>query len=89
MEAREDSYGGAKIVYSQSKVQNKVVWRVNSLDLVLGLVGGFVGLIWVSLSIVCKNYQEFKQTNSLISSVYPTAPASQGDGSDGQQHDKD
>lgn len=42
----------------------------------LGLVGGFTGIIWATLSIILGGYELFKLNNSLIGVVYPTAPES-------------
>ena len=41
--------------------------------MVLGLVGGFVGLIWSALGYTFSNYSDFKLKNSLIGAVYPTS----------------
>jgi len=49
-------------------------WAVDSLDTVLGLVGGFTGLLWAALSIVLGGYETFKLENSIIGAVYPTSP---------------
>ena len=40
----------------------------------LGLVGGFVGLIWGTLSLILGGYETFKLQSSLISAIYPTSP---------------
>ena len=42
----------------------------------LGLVGGFSGIIWASLSFVLGGYELFKLENSLIRAVYRTSPES-------------
>jgi len=55
-------------------VQEKVDWSINSLDLVLGLVGGLSGIVWGFLLLVFGGYESFKLENSLIGSVYPTSP---------------
>ena len=47
---------------------------MQSLDTVLGVVGGFVGLIWSSLNLVLGGYEAFKLENSLIGAIYPTSP---------------
>lgn len=68
-------------------MQHEYQWTVQSLDLVLGLVGGFVSLIWGTLNIVLGGYQAFKLENSLIGAVYPTSP--QGRDSNERQIDGD
>lgn len=63
-----------EVIYSQSFVQHEVIWQVQSLDSVLGVVGGFVGLIWSTLNLVLGGYEAFKLENSLIGAIYPTSP---------------
>ena len=48
------------IEYAQSRVQYNEEWSVQSLDIVLGLVGGLSGIIWASLSMVLGTYETFK-----------------------------
>ena len=48
-------------------------WSINSLDIVLGLVGGLAGVIWPMLAMVFGGYETFKFENSLIGSIYPTS----------------
>lgn len=55
------------------------MWYVDSLDIVLGLVGGFVGLIWGTLEIIFGGYESFRLQNSLIGAVYPTSPQGRSD----------
>ena len=50
--------------------------------MVMGLVGGFVGLIWGTLSFFLGGYEAFKLQNSLISAIYPTSPQ-------GREYDQD
>ena len=38
-----------RTVINQSRVQHKQTWAYESLDLVLGLVGGLAGVIWTVL----------------------------------------
>ena len=52
----------------------QVIWAITSLDLILGLVGGFTSIIWLLLSIVIGPYEDFRFNNSLIGSIYPTSP---------------
>ena len=58
----------------QSRKQNEVTWSINSLYLILGLVGGFTSIIWGFLGMVITPYEDFKFNNSLIGSIYPTSP---------------
>ena len=67
----------------QSRVKNINEFSVNSLDIVLGLVGGLSGIVWGTLFLVFGNYESFKFENSLIGAVYPTAPSDDGEGHEG------
>ena len=51
----------------QSRAYTETEWTVKSLDLVLGLIGGFVGLIWDSLGFVFGGYESFKLGEALTS----------------------
>ena len=58
----------------QSREFTTIDWSINSLDLILGLVGGFTAMIWASLGFVIQPYEDFKFNNSLVGSIYPTSP---------------
>ena len=60
--------------YQQSRVSDRYEWSVESLDIVLGLVGGFSGIVWSALGYLLMGYQNFKYENSLIGSIFPTSP---------------
>ena len=47
---------------------------IDSLDQVLGLVGGLASIIWGVLALIFGHYESFRFENSLISSIYPTSP---------------
>ena len=47
---------------------------MTSLDVVLGVAGGFTSLLWVASSILLGSYETFKLKNSLIGAVYPVSP---------------
>lgn len=78
MQRQESTYADAMpamtVRYTQSRVQNQFTWSINSLDLVLGLVGGLAGVVYPALFLVFGGYENFKFENSLISSIYPTSP---------------
>ena len=38
----------------------------------MGLIGGFIGLIWDTLSLTLKGYESFKFTTSFIGEIYTT-----------------
>ena len=63
-------------IYSQILVQDRSIlqaqWNLDSLDLILGLVGGFIGLVWDSLGYILDGYESFKFSTALISEVYFT-----------------
>ena len=64
---------------TQSQKQNNYEWVVNSLDIVLGLVGGLAAVFWSALSYSLGDYEQFKYENSLIGSIYPTIPKKTAD----------
>ena len=52
----------------------------------LGLVGGFTGLLWTALAVLLGGYETFKLENSLIGAVYPTSPVDEdNDNNDGNR----
>ena len=69
-----DALPAMTVRYTQSRVQNQFTWSINSLDLVLGLVGGLAGVVYPALFLVFGGYENFKFENSLISAIYPTSP---------------
>ena len=48
-------------------------WAIKSLDIILGLVGGFIGFLWALLSILIESFEVFKLETSLIRMIYPTS----------------
>ena len=64
-----------KIEYIQAREVHGEEWALNSLDNVLGLVGGFTGLLWSVLSFVMGSFETFRLENQLIGSAYSIAPA--------------
>ena len=69
-------------VLNQSRVVHKQTWAYESLDLVLGLVGGLAGVVWSTLGYLLGDYEQFKYENSLIGKIYPTSPKVQDDEGD-------
>ena len=55
-------------------MQYEEEWAVQSIDIVLGLVGGLSGIVWSLLAMLTAGYETFKFENSLIGAVYPTSP---------------
>ena len=45
---------------------------MSSIDILLGLIGGFVGLIWDLLGYTLGGYESFKFSTALISEIYST-----------------
>ena len=70
--------GRVEYSYTQSRAIYTESWAIDSLDVVLGLVGGFTGLLWAALSVLLGGYENFKLENSLIGAVYPTSPTDDG-----------
>ena len=67
-------------IYSQILVQDRSIlqaqWTLDSLDLILGLVGGFIALVWEWLSYILGGYESFKFSTALISEAYSTTHSS-------------
>ena len=53
---------------------SELTWYINSLDLVLGVIGGLSGIVWAVLAMIFGGYEAFRYQTSLISSIYPTSP---------------
>ena len=58
----------------KSQQYKRIIWSMQSLDVTLGLVGGIVSIVWLMLETSISPYESFKFKQSLIKSVYPTAP---------------
>ena len=66
--------GMVTVEYTQAREVYTQDFAIQSIDIVLGLVGGFTGLLWAVLAILLGGYETFKLENSLIGAVYPTSP---------------
>ena len=69
-----DERGFVRVQWIQSRTQYQEQWSIDSLDIVLGVVGGFSGVVWSFLALIFGGYETFKFENSLIGAVYPTSP---------------
>ena len=58
----------------QSRKSTDVMWSIQSIDLILGLVGGVSAIAWGAIGMFLASYQDFKFQNDLIGSIYATAP---------------
>lgn len=63
-----------KVICVQSRRITNIEWSIQSIDIILGLVGGVSGIIWAALGLLIAPYEDFKFNNSLIGMIYPTAP---------------
>ena len=61
-------------LYTQSRSQYTITWSVQSLDIVLGLVGGVSGVVWAVFAYTIGDFEAFRYENALIGSIYPTSP---------------
>ena len=61
--------------YVQSNMIEQTQVAVDSLDVVMGVVGGLAAVIWSILHFLFDDYQLFKLQNSIISQIYPTMPS--------------
>ena len=51
----------------QNQDYKEVEWTVQSIDVLLGIIGGFTGLLWDILGSSLDRYEAFKFGTSLIS----------------------
>ena len=47
-------------------------WAIESIDIVLGIVGGFFGLVWSLLAFLLGGYEAFRSEHTLIGDLYKT-----------------
>ena len=59
----------------QSRLYYHNVWTRTSFDAILGLIGGFVGLIWLFTTWLLGGYEEFRFNQEIISEIYSTTDA--------------
>ena len=59
----------------QSRLYYHNVWTRTSFDAILGLIGGFVGLIWLFTTGILGGYEEFRFNQEIISEIYSTTDA--------------
>jgi len=45
-------------------------YAIDSLDLILGVVGGFAGLVWSTFSCCIGGYESFRQETEQLESFY-------------------
>ena len=63
------------VSYMQSRKVSKHKYTINSLDLILGFVGGLSAVIFYVMELVLGNFEEFKVHNMLLGSFYGTNSA--------------
>ena len=66
------SFFQCKILQSRKQTQNN--WSIQSIDLIFGLVGGFVSLIWMGSGWMISSFETFKFQATLVGSIFPTSP---------------
>lgn len=62
------------INFGQSRQFTEIEVSVDSLDLILGLIGGYTAILWGVSGFFLANYEGFKRDNSLVGAVYSAAP---------------
>ena len=60
----------------QDRLYNEYMWSVTSVDTLLGLIGGFVGLLWSIITWSLGGYESFRFTQEIISEIYSTTDKS-------------
>ena len=71
------------IWFTQSRVKHNSEYKVDSLDVLLGLVGGFASIVAGAMQLILGDYEDFRFKNSLIRHTYRTVPQRDSDGIDG------
>ena len=67
---RPEGWGEFIINYRQGRPTEDVKWTVRSLNIVVGLIGGYVALIWMVARFILDGYENFKFANSMVSQIY-------------------
>ena len=60
----------------QARSFDSVTWSLVSFDLIVGVIGGFTGLIWEILNYILGGYESFKFNKSVIEEIYTTTDRS-------------
>ena len=47
---------------------------VDSLDLILGLLGGYAAILWGVITYCLSGYESFKFNNSVLGTIYSASP---------------
>ena len=59
-----------QVQYEYGNKSTEIEYDCLTLDIILGVIGGFAGLIWQFFGLVTSNYEEFKKNTSLLKSFY-------------------
>ena len=65
---------GFAIIFSQGRDLVKQKWTVKSINVVLGLIGGYTALLWMMITFVLSGYETHKFRSSLINSIFMRVP---------------
>jgi len=63
-----------EVIITQDRLFHEFTWTITSFDILLGLIGGFVGLIWAVLIYLLGGYENFRYEQEIISEIYSTTP---------------
>ena len=56
--------------YELGNQKFKQEYDIQTLDMILGVIGGFAGLVWQFFGLITADYEEFKKNVSLLKSFY-------------------
>ena len=62
------------ITFKQAKTVHEQEFSIESLDVMLGLIGGYTALLWGVLGYCMNGYEGFKYNNSVIGAIYNAYP---------------
>ena len=60
----------------QDRLYRELAWTITSFDALLGMIGGFVGLVWTVIIWSIGGYEEFRFLQEVISEIYSTTESS-------------
>lgn len=76
-----DDYSNTPVflgITGQDRHYSETEWTVRSIDIVLGIIGGFIGLIWDLLGFSLGGYQSYKFNMAMMNETYSTREAGEG-----------
>lgn len=83
------NYPAFQFTFKQSNKITTVQYTVQTVDLMLGVIGGFAALVWSTAGVIIGSYQEFRMETSLLQYFYTTDPNVTDEAISGKVNDLD